>query len=302
VFSTICDHRNGRPVHALCALLVALCVIAVMPAHAQEQTSRPRPEIVMVEFGAKKMVTEVYKPQGVEPFPVIVYAHGRAGDEVDRHKLASPIPRGHVRYWLKKGFAVVASLRPGYGETGGSDRESSGARYDVFGNCRSRPDFETPATHAQEAMLATVNWVRAQPWARRDFIILEGTSMGGLAVVATAAVNPAGVVGYINFAGGAGGDPQRAPGRSCGVADMAKLITAFGHTTRVPGLWLYAQNDMYWGADAPRTWHDAFAAAGGRADFIVTAPVPDTDGHQLLLRGGKLWSVHTDRFVRELTH
>jgi hypothetical protein len=96
--------------------------------------------------------------------------------------------------------------------------------------------------------------------------------MGGLVSVATAAANPPGVVGYINFAGGAGGDPARAPGRSCGVDVTEGLMREFGKTTHIPGLWLYAQNDLYWGVEAPRVWHAAYVQGGAVAtQFVQTA-------------------------------
>ena len=125
--------------------------------------------------------------------------------------------------------------------------------------------------------------------------------MGGLHLrQATAATNPLGVVGYINFAGGAGGDPGRAPGKPCGVDVMEAAIRDFGKTTHVPGLWLYAKNDLYWGTEAPRVWYAAYVQAGATAQFVQTDPVPGVDGHQLLARGGKLWSVHTDQFAKQL--
>lgn len=247
------------------------------------------------------MATEVFKPEGAGPFPVVLYSHGRAGTDAERRQMKVPVLSGHVRYWLRKGFAVVAPIRPGYGVTGGPDRELSGARYDQFGNCTSRPDFIAPTTHAVEATIAALDWVRAQEWANGQRILLVGNSAGGLTTVATAAANPPGVVGYINFAGGVGGDPARAPGRSCGVDDMASLMRDFGKSTRIPGLWLYAENDLYWGVQAPRAWHAAFVDGGATSSqFVQTAAVPNVDGHQLLARGGKLWSVHTDKFVKDL--
>ena len=124
--------------------------------------------------------------------------------------------------------------------------------------------------------------------------------MGGLTSVATAASNPPGVVASINFAGGTGGDGGRAPAHSCGSEEMEALMSAYGRTTQVPSLWLYAENDMYWGAEWPRAWHRAFAAGGSRALFIMTDPVPHADGHQLLARGSWLWTAPVDRFLEGL--
>jgi dienelactone hydrolase len=219
---------------------------------------------------------------------------------VERAKMSAPIARGHVRYWLQKGFAVVAPIRPGYGATGGGDREISGAQFDALGNCTSDPDYRHAADAAVAVTLSAIEWVRTQDWARPAALVLEGQSMGGLTTVATAATNPEGVIAYINFAGGVGGSPERAPGKSCGPERMREAMEAFGKTTKVPNLWLYAENDLYWGAEAPKAWHAAFAAGGSPTTFVQTTAVPAADGHQLLLRGGRLWSVHTDAFIKRL--
>ncbi len=252
--------------------------------------------IAMPSLGVA-MTGTVFRPPGEGPFPVVVYSHGRSGTEIERARTRPPVMQSHVRYWLDKGFAVVAPIRPGYGRTGGADREDSGVRYDIFGNCWGPPGFARAAAAARDAVLATLAWTRQQPWADASRIVLEGTSMGGLASIATAAVNPPGVVAYVNFAGGTGGDGSRAPGHSCGSADMQSLMSIYGAMTRVPGLWLYAENDGYWGADWPRAWHRAFAAAGGEATFVMTAPVPGADGHALLARGASFWRPHVDRFI-----
>ena len=68
----------------------------------------------------------------------------------------------------------------------------------------------------------------------------------------------------------------------------------------MPSLWLYASNDHYWGAEWPRTWHRAFAGGGSPSRLVTTEPVPNADGHQLLGRGGRLWTVAVDRFLDEL--
>jgi len=265
------------------------------------------PEIVQISINgarssetATRMVTAVYKPPGDGKWPVLVYSHGRSGNDADRRRIKPLDPRSHVRYWLQNGFAVVAPIRPGYGETGGTDREHSGVRYDVFGNCWGPPDFGRAAAAAASAIAATLDWVRQQPWADADRIVLAGSSMGGLTSIASAATNPPGVVAYINFSGGTGGDSGRAPKHSCGSEEMAVLMRTYGKTTRVPGLWLYAENDLYWGAEWPRAWYRAFASAGSNAEFVMTDPVPNSDGHQLLARGSRLWTEHVDHFLKEL--
>lgn len=284
----------GRRVLGAC-VVACLAFGPVTVAHAADAAI----EVVPIPVGAGKlrMTTGVFRPAGEGPFPLVVYSHGRSGNAFDRSRTGIPDVRSHVRYWLGKGFAVIAPIRPGYGATGGEDREASGVRYDVFGNCWGPPDFARAASSAADAVLATLAWARQQPWIDRHRIVLVGTSMGGLASIAAAAANPDGVVGLINFAGGTGGDGGRAPGRSCGSEEMAAVLGAYGRATHVPSLWLYASNDLYWGAEWPRVWHRAFAAGGSATQFVMTDALPNADGHALLARGSRLWMPHVERFL-----
>jgi dienelactone hydrolase len=245
------------------------------------------------------MTAALFLPKGPGPFPVIVYSHGRSGTAMERAHMHAAEGGGYVRYFVQKGFALVAPIRPGYGETGGEDREDSGVRIDVFGNCWGSPAFARSAAAAADAVLATLAWVREQPWADAHRIVLAGASMGGLASIATAARDPDGVVGYINFSGGTGGAGSRAPEHSCGAADMRDLMGRYGAATHVPGLWLYARNDLYWGAGWPRTWYQAYGDRE-RSEFVMTDAVPGPDGHQLLARGMRLWTGPVDRFLGAL--
>ncbi|GAB7541623.1 hypothetical protein CS8_012860 [Cupriavidus sp. 8B] len=295
------------------ALLLAIDLLATPQIVAAEVVSPSpeladiKPEIVWIPvpgagtFGGEiKMRTEVYKPAGTGPFPTLIFSHGRSPDRVERGKLENPILRGHVRYWLAKGIAIVAPVRIGYGETGGPDRENAGASFDTLGNCTRKPDYRNLAKVTREVTLAAITWTREQTWADKSRLILEGRSVGGFATVATAAARPPGVIAYINFSGGAGGSPDLAPGRSCDAEQMAEVMGEMGKSATIPGLWLYAKNDFFWGATAPTAWHAAFASGGSPTRFISTGEVVGRDGHLLLSYGGKLWSVHVDQFVKEL--
>jgi len=249
--------------------------------------------------GDVEMVTHLYKPQGNGPFPVVVFSHGRGSIE-ENQKLKFPVLVGHANFWLRKGFAVVSPVRPGYGETGGVDREAPGHTW-RRGTCIGTPDFANTAKVAGTAVTAALEWIRAQRWPAKDKIILEGNSVGGLTTVAVSAQNPAGVIGYISFAGGSGGFPSGSPTRSCRPERLTALYEELGKTTKIHSLWLYAENDLYWGAEAPREWHKAFSAGGSKTKFVMTPPVPGTeDGHRFLAVGGRLWSPHVNQFVSEL--
>jgi dienelactone hydrolase len=105
-----------------------------------------------------------------------------------------------------------------------------------------------------------------------------GQSVGGLTAVATVWRNPPGLQGGINFAGGTGGDPVTRPGQSCGVNQIARLWKNKAKDAQTDMLWLYWENDLFWGPQAPRDWHQAWTEGGGRAQFHQL-PVAGKDGH-----------------------
>ena len=278
-------------------------------ASASEEAVEPvpnahlsKPEIASIAVaheglfgGDVDMVTLVYKPAGPGPFPVLIYSHGRSGSAAVREALKQPISRVQIDYWLEKNFAVVAPIRVGYGKTRGPDVESNGGR----SGCRSF-DFSRTAGAASTAILATLAWVRTQPWADAHRMILEGQSVGGLGTVATAATRPAGVIGYINFGGGSGGDPDHSPGHSCDPEQLTALYSGFGKQTVMPNLWVYAVNDQYWGPDVPVAWHDGFAAGGSTTEFIHAPAVADGDGHGLNHHARQYWAPYVDAFLHRL--
>ena len=78
-----------------------------------------------------------------------------------------------------------------------------------------------------------------------------------------------------------------------------QAFTAFGTTSRVPMLWVYAANDSYFRPGLARRFHDMFRAGGGKATFIAAPPYGD-DGHYLYSAAGRAqWTPYLDAFLRE---
>ncbi|MCA0212588.1 MAG: acetylxylan esterase [Proteobacteria bacterium] len=280
---------------------VLMLLLMVCSALAMAQRAEPEITVLPLVINGKRtdVVAHIYKPEGEGPFPLVIHSHGRAGAPEDRAKLQYPVPVGHGNYWLRKGVAVVAPVRPGYGETGGDDVEHSGTRW-KGATCTTEPDFTRVAVNARRTVVATYEWAQKQPWVRPDRILIQGQSVGGLTTVATAALNLPGVVGTVNFAGGSGGYPEVSPAKSCKPDNLTRTFREFGGQARGPSLWLYAANDQYWGADMPRAWHEAYAAGGSDSTFVMTGTLVNRDGHQLLLHGGRMWSVPLDAFIKKV--
>lgn len=281
-----------------------LAVSLVLPVRA---ASLPAPQDVSIPlpgagiFGSTlDMPALLYLPAGRGPFPVLLFSHGRAGSAQQRHQLKHPLGRSQLAYWLGKGFAIVAPIRPGYGSTGGGDPEHHSAHMLAPGVCSSHPDYRQTAAGGSVALQAALRWISQQSWGAGQPILLEGQSVGGLLTVAVGASSPPGVVAYINFAGGAGGNPEKSPGQSCEPEALTALYADFGRHTTLPNLWIYAENDQYWGPDEPVAWHQAFAAGGSPTHFVHAPAVADGDGHGLSRHASALWAAEVDAFLHML--
>lgn len=237
-----------------------------------------------------EMLLTHFRPEGQGPFPIVVMLHGRSvSDRANppRHRYLAV-----ARYWTRRGFAVLVPTRLGYGETGVEpDAEYSGP-------CNAK-NYRALLEAGVIQVSAALQYARRQPWADGGRVIVMGASVGGFITVAVAGRRLPGVIATINFSGGAGGDPQARPGNPCGPRQIEAAFAEAGRAAQVPGLFLYAENDRYWGADLPRRWHAAYVAAGGRARLVSAPPIGE-DGHQLLNRGFRLWRKEIDRFLVEL--
>ncbi len=142
---------------------------------------------------------------------------------------------------------------------------------------------------------AAIEAVRSRTDVSTNGMIAVGVSAGGFASLALTANAPPGLAAAINFAGGRG---SRADNDVCDEDALVRAFATLGKTSRIPTLWIYAQNDKFFGPELVRRMHTAFTGAGGRAQFIDVAPFGD-DGHSLFSRGISLWTPMVDSFLRD---
>ena len=292
----------------LACLLLALLACAAGPARADARpawAADARSVVVPVREASgelARMDVHWFLPRGAGPgpFPVMLFSHGRDPSAARRAGLAVRIGRAQLQFWLSRGVAVVVPVRPGYGAHAGADLEDNGLRVDDAGRCVGRADFGRSTLTALHAVDATLRWLRGQPWADAGHVMLVGQSVGGLVSVAAGAYSPPGVAGIVNFAGGAGGNADHARGSSCSPELVEALFADYGRTTTVPSLWIYALDDQYWGAVAPREWHAAFARGGSPTTFVQTPAPADGDGHGLSRQSPALWGPAVDEFLARL--
>ena len=223
------------------------------------------------------------------PRPVLVINHGRASEGAARAAMGGYRPTEVIRWFASLGFVVAVPTRIGYGQTGGDDVEDSGA-------C-SRKSYDPGLQAAAQQTLAVIEAMRARADTVKDRTVVVGQSYGGATSVAVAARNPPGVVAAVNFAGGSGGNPKTNAREPCAPVQLQRLFADYGRSARVPMLWVYTENDQYWGAEYPKAWLAAFRDAGGRAEFVQFPP-NGADGHGLFTQAPAVWQSAVREFLR----
>jgi len=223
--------------------------------------------------------------------PFLILNHGRAGSADARARFGRSRYAEASRWFVDQGFAVFLPTRLGYGVTGGPDLEHGGG-------CAQR-EFAPGFAAAADQSEAVVAYAKSRPYVRADQGLLVGQSYGGATTLALLARNIEGVLGGLNFAGGSGGNPVGRPENPCSPEALGRLFAAYAATSRRPSLWLYAQNDRYWGTRHPQRWFAGYRAAGGLGEHVLL-PAHGEDGHASFTRNPQAWQPHAHRFIRAL--
>jgi dienelactone hydrolase len=289
------------------------CLAIPAPTPASAEPPRLRPEIMaahqfLAEYretllslpitvrtiGDRPLKTEFqlthFRPAGDGPFPVAILQHGRSPDR----STPSRYRGGRMtNYFLRRGFAVFVPTRVGFGGLGVRVDPENWQR--PCADNWLEPQMTSVATHAR----ATLDYAKTLPWIDQTRVILAGQSVGGYTSLTTAARGMPGIIGVVNLAGGSGAR-AKAPRGEPGCADyMPKYFRDAGKTLRVPTLWVYAENDQYWGTKHPRIWHKAFIDAGGKAEFVSAGKI-EGDGHSELTNTIHAWRPPTDAFLTKI--
>lgn len=240
---------------------------------------------------AQEIKVTIFRDDQRQKAPYLVLHHGRPTSEADFAKMKRQRFSVNSRYFVSLGFVVLVPTRIGYGVSGGPDVEYSGS-------CDGR-NYNPAFMAAADQTIAALAFAQSLPYVDLTRGIVVGQSFGGMTAIALSTRDLPGLAGAVNFAGGAGGDPQRSSGHPCSEWNLKSLYSEYGAAARVPTLWLYSQNDRFWGAELPRDWFDVFVKAGGKGRFVQLPPYKD-NGHGMFTADPQSWRPAFEEFLREV--
>jgi dienelactone hydrolase len=249
---------------------------------------------VQNDKGRFRLEALVVKPAKVDGrLPIALITHGKNAKAEENQALRADMMLPQARDFAARGWLAVVVLRRGYGQSDGLPGVSRGAAYMACENADLARGFEVEADDLDGALKV----VAARPDADGSRAIAIGQSLGGGVVLAFAARRPAGLLGVVNVSGGAW--RTNGEGNVCQHADLVAAMATLGARTRIPTLWLYAENDSLFPPELVTRMRDAYAASGGRAELRMFPPVVH-DGHRLFADfGGRVkWLRAVDGFLQ----
>jgi dienelactone hydrolase len=217
--------------------------------------------------------------------PLALITHGSARKPED-HATVTPwafLPQ--AQWFARRGFVVLVVVRRGYGRSGGEQDGRHG------GHCPTT-DYQSAAEYSAQDLRIAIDYARSLPNVDPQRAIAVGVSTGGLATVALTAQAPPQLVAAINFAGGRG---SQADHDVCNPDDLVHAYKEFGKHSRVPMLWIYAENDKFFWPELAQKFDAAFRSQGGNDQFVLAPPIGD-DGHHLFSHPSA-WSDTVDAFL-----
>ena len=287
--------RIARAAVFLCALLTGFVATAAR-AQPQEDHSYYGPRLIEEKVripapGGYTIAATILRPDAAGPFGVVVLNHGVSASARERARESSDLLINSAAVFARRGYVVVLPLRRGFGDTGGDMAEDPGS-------C-SNPDYKGAEKNAAEDVMVAYNYARTLPYVDGNRMILAGQSAGGMVSVFTAGTrNPQGLVAVLAFAAGRGGDPDINPGVPCAIEPIARVMDMLGKNIRVPVLFNYSENDLFFSPKVSRGWFDRFNANGAGAEYALQ-PAFGKDGHYLFgdTLGVRYWLPTVESFL-----
>jgi dienelactone hydrolase len=271
--------------HFLRVLVVYTAVFLVLAVVAFAD-DRPTSQTIQEEVWAIPVtlptIAYVVRPVGNGPFPLVVMNHGVSLNQRERGFFPLVEFRDAAMWFARRGYMVVAPSGSGYGAAALDEPERGlySVFYSKIGGC-DNPNFRDAGLAVALIDKWIIEYFTDQKLIVPDNVIVVGQSAGGWAAIALASQNVPGVRAIITFAAGRGGRVGGKPNNNCAPDKLVAATGEFGRTARTPMLWIYIENDTFFGPDLSKRMHQAYIEAGGKAEYNLLPPF-GTDGHFLI--------------------
>jgi dienelactone hydrolase len=193
----------------------------------------------------------VVRPDDRQPHPLAVINHGSPREPQDRPRMSPFGMWSQAAAFARRGWTAVAFMRRGYGH-------SAGQWAHPRGGCSDRDYAAAGSTEASD-IAAVARYMSGQDYVSKGRWISVGVSAGGFATVALTANAPRDLAAAIAFAPGRG---SSGPDTVCGESQLVAAFAQYGKTSRVPLLWVSADNDHFFGSPLVARMTGAFRAPG----------------------------------------
>jgi dienelactone hydrolase len=276
---------TNRTNRILLRVLVVSSIAALLLAAAAFADERPGSQTIQEEVWAIPLtlptLAYVVHPVGNGPFPLVVMNHGVALDQRERSFFPLVEFRDAAMWFAKHGYMVVAPAG-GYGGAALDDPERGiySLFYSKIGGC-DNPNFRDAGFAAAIMDKWIIDYMTEQKLIVPDKVMVVGQSAGGWGALALSSQNIPGVRAIIAFAAGRGGHVDGKPNNNCAPDRLVAATAELGRTARTPTLWIYTENDTFFGPALSKRMHDAYTAGGGNAEYHLL-PSFGSDGHFLI--------------------
>jgi invasion protein IalB len=281
------------------SLLVLLPALS-SPAAADDRTAgaKIQEEIWALPFPLP-LLAYLIRPVGDGPFPLVIMNHGISLDAGQRTMFPTIEYRDAAYWFARRGYVVISPIR--YGATSLDDKDNGlyGAVFAHVGSC-DNPNFRGPGLAIAALNEWVIDYMSRKKIIEPGKVIVVGQSGGGWGSIALGSRNPPSVQAIITFAAGRGGRVDGKPNNNCAPDKLVTATGEFGRTARIPMLWIYAENDTYFGPELTKRMYTAFVEAGGNAEYRML-PSFGSDGHFMIDSADAvpIWSPLAAQFLQK---
>lgn len=278
-----------KPAHGL---IVALMFLVSPQANTQERLIERAPTRFVEDGKAISLEVVIFKPAGSGPFPTLVFNHGSTGRGNDQSLFANTWTSDSIsRLFNERGWLVAFPQRRGRGKSDGiydEGFEPDRSRYSCL------PTLSLAGLErAMQDLDAAVEYLKGRADVDNKRMLIGGQSRGGILSIVYAGTRPGSFNGAINFVGGWMSDRCHDP------EAINTVSFKRGAGFQKPTLWLYGENDSFYGMEHSRKNFNAFIAAGGKGVFVSYSLGFGKNGH-FLIGSPDLWTDAVASFAEQV--